>query len=105
MSSEPLHPSDRRSRHVSPTGNAHASRVPLVQPEEVFRALSLLVQPGQVFEIRALEASMQDSPHFTYTVSGYFDNAADAVKELKKLSSAQGIYLTLNPVDPSLLAR
>ena len=74
--------------------------------EEVIRALRLLFAPGDVFEIRILKAVTggYQRPH---TESGYFDfehipQAADAIGRMRSFS---GAYVTLNPVDPDLLAR
>src|SRR5262249_12844708 len=36
---------------------------------------------------------------------GYFKNRDVCLKELEKLTSAKGIYFTVNPVNPALLAR
>ena len=74
--------------------------------EEIIRALRLLFSEGDVFEVRILKAvsSSYQRPH---TESGYFDfghipQAADAIA---KIRSFAGAYVTLNPVDPDLLAR
>ncbi len=74
--------------------------------EEIIRALRLLFSEGDVFEIRILKAvsASYQRPH---TESGYFDfghipQAADAIA---KIRSFAGAYVTLNPVDPDLLAR
>ncbi|NLG84179.1 MAG: hypothetical protein GX493_06150 [Firmicutes bacterium] len=71
---------------------------------EIARAVRLLFDPGQVVELRIPKTPKK-------TVSGYFDDheklvkaavAADRNAEEKKLP---GIYVTLNPCDPALLAR
>ena len=74
--------------------------------EEIIRALRLLFSEGDVFEVRILKAvsASYQRPH---TESGYFDfghipQAADAIA---KIRSFAGAYVTLNPVDPDLLAR
>jgi len=60
-------------------------------------AARLFLAPGQVAEIRALNP---------YTASGYFDNTTDLVKAVQKLGYRyDGIYITINPVLPDLLAR
>ncbi len=70
---------------------------------EIRRALSLLALPG-VFEIRAPKT--RQNSRYESTAAGYFDNPDDAVKAVAKLAGrAPGIYVTLNPVDPALLAR
>ena len=74
--------------------------------EEIVRALTLWFQPGDVFEIRALGATtgMNTRPH---TESGYFDfeHAAEAADAIGKIRSADGVYVTINPVKRDLLAR
>src|ERR1700737_2302092 len=67
--------------------------------EEILRALELLYKEGDVRELRMPKSKWG-------TVSGYFNN-------LHKLSTAAaeysgkvpGVYITLNPVNPQLLAR
>ena len=74
--------------------------------EEIVRALTLWFQPGDVFEIRALGATtgMNNRPH---TESGYFDydHAAEAADAIGKIRTADGIYVSINPVKRDLLAR
>ena len=74
--------------------------------EEIVRALRLLFSEGDVFEVRILKAVSANymRPH---TESGYFDfehipQAADAIAKIRAFA---GAYVTLNPVDPDLLAR
>lgn len=73
---------------------------------EVTRALHAFFQPGDVFEIRVLEASTADfrRPHIE---SGYFDyEHIELVSEsLRHIQSYRGVYVTINPVDPDLLSR
>ena len=66
--------------------------------------------PGEVVEIRAIGLSGKNPGWEGFardTVSGYFDNAADFEKCAAILDKAKatGIYYTLNPVNPALLAR
>lgn len=75
--------------------------------EEAAAALKRLFRPGDVFEIRALDAQTVSyaRPH---TVSGYFDydhidHAAGLIE--REIRFARGIYYTPNPVEPALLAR
>jgi len=42
----------------------------LVDTQESERALALLVAPGEVVEVRALEASMQSHARYTDTLAG-----------------------------------
>src|SRR6476660_859899 len=71
---------------------------------EVRNALSTTLQPQAVFEVRALNAKLSGS-YRTGVVSGYFDNADACITELQRLTTAKGIYVTLNPVGRALLAR
>ena len=74
-------------------------------PEEMRRSIDLLLEPGQVTELRALDVTTADyrRPH---TVSGYFDSPEALVRSAAGLStSAKGLYIVLNPVNPALLAR
>jgi len=78
--------------------------------EPVSRFLELLYQPGDVFEVRAPKCRERSGSSFTSTVSGYFtfdalDQAAVAIADLDQCGLAPGVYVTLNPVRPDLLAR
>ncbi len=67
----------------------------------VLEALDLLLAPGGVAELRALGRDGRVS-------SGYFDDPArlaDAIEPLDAAGDCRGIYVTLNPVAPALLAR
>jgi len=80
---------------------------PSFNPAEAAEALKKIFRPGDVFEIRALDASTitYTRPH---TVSGYFDydHIDHAVTLIEKeIRFARGIYYTPNPVEPALLAR
>jgi hypothetical protein len=57
-----------------------------------------------VFEVRALDVL---DGRRVVTISGYFDDLDSAVKGIITVSiaGASGIYVTLNPVNPALLAR
>jgi len=68
--------------------------------EEIRRAVGLLAPDGGVIEVRALADGA--------THSGYFDDyerLARAVEALDADPSVAGIYVTLNDVNPALLAR
>lgn len=74
------------------------------QTDQIRRSLGLLHQPGAVFEIRALAVP---SGRYVNTVSGYFDDldkATEAAIECDRAGAA-GVYVTLNPCNPALLAR
>ena len=67
---------------------------------EVLTAARILIAPGQVVEVRAIT---DDG-----IASGYFDSAevlAAKVEALDGLPSVQGVYITLNAVNPALLSR
>tara|TARA_R110002096_G_scaffold293955_2_gene488359 strand:- start:3011 stop:5635 length:2625 start_codon:yes stop_codon:yes gene_type:complete len=71
---------------------------------EILRALILLAEPGQVVELRALEVDNGRGHQSVY--SGYFDDHHALAKAALELSpNAKGVYITLNPVEPALLAR
>lgn len=70
---------------------------------EIHRALEILAPLPGVIEIRAPKARQGSR---TGTAAGYFDNYEAAAKAAAALSgNAPGVYLTLNPVTPALLAR
>lgn len=74
-------------------------------PPEIQRALDLLAEPGQVIELRLLEVQCQGQ-RFPVTMSGYFDDfklLANAACNYG--GAAKGVYVTVNPVNPALLAR
>ncbi len=75
----------------------HAQRIGRIE-----RSIKLIAKPGSVIELRALGV------HRSGIVSGYFDAAhfhemAQFADELS--GAADGVYMTLNPVMPDLLAR
>jgi P4 family phage/plasmid primase-like protien len=80
---------------------------PLLDREEVARALALIVAPGQAFEVRILEPRYAARTYNPRVAFGYFDDPRLAVEALValRLAAAKGVYATLNPVDPTLLAR
>lgn len=84
--------------------SSRAQAPPLIDPAEVCKAYHAMVQPGQVIEVRALQATVKGD-RYPATYSGYLDNVDDLVKALASITSAKGIYITPNPVNPSLLAR
>ena len=62
-------------------------------------AFGLLLELGAVAELRALGTTQR-------TVSGYFTNLNAMARAATALSgNAEGVYFTLNPVNPALLAR
>lgn len=77
---------------------------PAFDPAEAARALRLILEPGQVTELRALDAitSADRRPH---VASGYFDDIDKLVEAAATIRSAKGIYFIPNVVNPALLAR
>ncbi len=72
----------------------------LFSPNDLWDALHLFMPPGATIEIRALGHETDG------TCSGYFDDRSAAFAAASQLSGkAEGVYITLNPVDPTLLAR
>lgn len=76
-----------------------------VARDEIARTARLLLPPGSVREVRALEVSTPDfrQPH---TEAGYFDDPEALTKDVMRLyPCAKCIYITLNPVNSALMAR
>jgi hypothetical protein len=69
-------------------------------PHDVRRFLSLLHAPGSVFELRLPKYGRYKS-----TASGYFDSIDAAVQAIAVWDSKANAYVTLNEINPSLLAR
>jgi hypothetical protein len=63
---------------------------------------ALLARPGDVFELRGLsKVNGQPQVH-----SGYFDDVGELVRAAAQRSGQDhGVYVTINPVNPALLAR
>src|SRR5215211_2796812 len=62
------------------------------------RSVEVLFQPGTVVELRACRGRE--------TVSGYYDDHPALAREARKLDERDyAVYVTLNEVDPALLAR
>lgn len=69
---------------------------------EVRRGIELLCVPDEVYELRALDT--RRGP----VVSGYYDDFATLARDAAECSDrllATGVYITINPVKPVLLAR
>lgn len=77
---------------------------PPIDSSHVCASLKVLHQKGDVFEVRALEAKFGKA-YRPATVSGYFDDPERAATAVMAVTSYSGIYVTLNPVLPDLLAR
>lgn len=68
---------------------------------EVLHAARILFQPGDLVELRVPKARQQQ------VISGYFVDLEKLAQEVARLDAQRfpGIYWTLNPIDPQLLAR
>lgn len=76
-----------------------------VEKDEIARTARLFLANQKVREVRALDVS---TPEYRYPhiEAGYFADPELLVKDVMRLSQhAAGIYITLNPVNPALLAR
>ena len=68
--------------------------------DEIRRAVGILFDAGQVFELRIPKADRSG------TVSGYFDDPETLIQAVSKWNGrAPGLYVSLNQVKPELLAR
>jgi hypothetical protein len=72
----------------------------VADPLEIRRALAMMLEPGQVAELRILHAGRDR------TVAGYFDDVDRLAQAAAEWSGrTPGVYVTLNPVNPALLSR
>ncbi|MDP3940114.1 MAG: hypothetical protein Q8R92_18510, partial [Deltaproteobacteria bacterium] len=76
----------------------------IADPVAIAAALAIILPPGQVTELRVLDAVTAGNyrPHVE---SGYFDNPASLAEAAATIRAAKGFYFTPNPVNPALLAR
>lgn len=83
------------------------NKPPLFDAVEVTRALNLVVKTGDTFEVRILDPKRASQRYNPRVIYGYFNDPSLVPSALQKLglSGAKGIYLTMNPVAPELLAR
>ncbi|MGE3109028.1 MAG: hypothetical protein AB7N65_15670 [Vicinamibacterales bacterium] len=93
-------------------GNAYqpTSRVTSSPRQAIEAALKLMFRAGDVFEVRALNLRGRPGSTRKTTGSGYFTSerihdAARLIAELDEQERATGIYITINPVTPALVAR
>jgi hypothetical protein len=99
-------PRSSETRQTAPDHNEEARAKPRrrLQPDraEIARAIGLICRPGEVYELRAPNTSKA-------TVGGYYNDLDKMAKDACKLAGdffeAPGVYLTLNPGKPELLAR
>lgn len=73
--------------------------------DEIRHALQLILSPGQVTELRALEAAFTQGDRRPGTLSGYFDDLEKMASAAVSIKQAKGIYFIPNVVKPALLAR
>ncbi|MGO9110467.1 MAG: AAA family ATPase [Thermoguttaceae bacterium] len=76
--------------------------------EEIERSINFIAGDTEVFEIRVPE--VPNARGRPFTASGYFDRqhrreAAEAAFHYSYVKKAPGVYMTLNPCNPALLAR
>jgi hypothetical protein len=72
---------------------------PQADTAEILRGLDILHAPGSVVELRCPKTKKG-------TISGYYDDAAALASRATALSgTVPGVYVTLNPIHPDLLAR
>lgn len=77
---------------------------PRIDKAQIVRALTTILEPGQVTEVRALEATI-GSDRYAQTLTGYFNDTQKLADEAAKITSAKAIYFIPNVIDPALLAR
>ena len=70
--------------------------------DDVRRFFGLLARPGDVFELRGL-VRVNGQQHVT---TGFFDDLDQLAKTaVERSGKDDGVYITINPVNPALLAR
>lgn len=84
-----------------------AKATSFIDVAEVGKALAVMVEPGQVFEVRILEPRRAGRGYAPRVIYGYFDDPTKVPYALMglQLEGAKGIYTTLNLVNSALLAR
>src|SRR5262249_16632092 len=85
-------------------GAASAATANTTPVQEALRSLALLIPRDSVTELRILQCQIR--PTYSAIVSGYFTDLQKlAQAALQYNQRAPGIYVTINPVLPALLAR
>src|SRR6266511_3042673 len=72
----------------------------------IYKALQYLVEPGVVTELRAFEVAVSET-YTAKTISGYYDHEHlyDLALKADELTEyTQGVYCTINPLDPEMLS-
>jgi hypothetical protein len=82
---------------MDPTGTSRAQLKS--DPAEITHSLGLLFEPGDVVEIRIPKTEREG------VVSGYFSDHGALAKVLAARNGDVGVYVTMNPANPALLAR
>lgn len=73
----------------------------MTPPDEIKRTLSLIQQYSPIFEIRIPKANK-----YKVTYSGYYNDINKAAQDVLKYNNkVPAIYITLNNIQPALLAR
>lgn len=74
--------------------------------QSIITTLSLFYQKDDVFEVRVLDAA-RPGYKYPHIECGYFDyeHIEDVHAHLSELTDYMGVYITINPVNPALLAR
>lgn len=73
------------------------------QKNHILQACALLFEPGQVVELRAIDATTR-AYRIPHVEAGYFQDL-DALAEAAVSLDAKAVYVCLNPMKPALLAR
>jgi hypothetical protein len=91
-----------------PVGAEVAKPTTQPDPREIKQFLAALYRPGDVVEVRVPHAhrgvlTWRDGA----VISGYFDDGRALLRSVQKTTGrdADGVYITLNPVNPALFAR
>lgn len=90
------------------TAARHDTSTPLMPDPALVRAFwTAVVRQGDVHEVRIPKTRRGGPRRLWGVVSGYFDNVDDVVTAIAGIggADAEGVYITLNPVNPALLAR
>ena len=90
----------QESKQVNMEENLSTKNHRKANPQNIADAIRILFEPEQVVELRAPKAGKYG------TISGYFSDHEKLAQELAELSGeVPAVYYTLNPVNPSLIAR
>jgi replicative DNA helicase len=91
MASDQLPPSDSNNNHCT-------------DPEAFLR---ILHEPGAAFEVRSINCPERAGGSFVSTVAGWFNDPSTAAQAIDRVEALKppAVYVTLNPVEPALLAR